>query len=198
MTNFVTERRQQLREDGLEALGVIVQAIQSHPGAGQVGKIVRFVAGCYNSSEYPFEIDLLRSLDTKLAAACVTYLAYDALGEEEIHHHIPSSGETVNRWFEEYGIKPVDPSIKGLDAKSEVVALTGKLVTYGHSTGYRDAHFVFDVTEVLGHEKRRIDVRVNSDDAATIRAHINYVHRTAWEGKGPIDLKEGEQRPKWL
>lgn len=32
----------------------------------------------------------------------------------------------------------------------------------------------------------------------TIRSHIDRVHRLAWEGKGPIDRKEGEQRPAWL
>ena len=177
---------------------MIVRAIQSHPGAGQIGKLVRFIAGCYNSTEYPFELDLLRSLDTKLAASCLTYLAYDALGEKEIHHHIPGGGETVNRWFEEYGLKPVDPSIKGLDSKHEVVALTGKLVTYGYSPGYRDVHLVLDVAEVLGHEKRRIDLRFNGEDAVTIHDQIEYMHRLAWDGKGPIDLKEGEQRPKWV
>ena len=198
MTDFVADRRQQLREDGLEALGVIVRTIQTHLGTGQVGRLVRFVAGCYNSSEYPFELDQLRGLDTKLAAACLTYLAYDALGEKEIHHHIPGGGETVNRWFEEYGLKPVDPSLKDLKATDRRVDVNAKLVTYGESPGYRSLTLVFDLEEFGGGETLRVDLNVSADDAVTIHHHIERVHRLAWGGKGPIDLKEGEQRPKWV
>lgn len=197
MTDFEKDRRQQLREDGLQALGEIVRAIKAHPGAGQVGKLVRFIAGCYNSSEYPFELDLLRALDTKLAANCLTYLAYDALGEKEIHHHIPGGGDTVNRWFEEYGIKPVEPQLKDLtrDARVDVNA---KLVTCGEAPGYRDVSLVFDVEQTGGGGKLRLDMNVSAEDSVKIRAHIDGVHRFAWEGKGPIDRKEGEARPKWL
>ena len=67
---FAEERRDQMREDALQALGVILKAIQSNPGTGQAGKLVRFVAGCYNAGQYPFELDLLRGLDTELAASC--------------------------------------------------------------------------------------------------------------------------------
>lgn len=198
MTDFVADRRKQLREDGLEALGVIVRTIQTHLGAGQVGRLVRFVAGCYNSSEYPFELDQLRGLDTKLAAACLTYLAYDALAEKEIHHHIPGGGETVNRWFEEYGLKPVDPHLKDLRAEDRRVDVNAKLVTYGESPGYRSVNLVFDVEEVGCSETVRLDLNIPTEDAVTIRTHIDRVHRLAWEGEGPIDRKAGEQRPKWL
>lgn len=190
--------RKQKREDGLEALGRIVQAIRSNPGTGQAGKLVRFVAGCYNSQDYPFELNLLRGLDTQLLASCLTYLAYDALGEKEIHHHIPGGGETVHQWCVEYGLRLADPSIKGLDASRESVELTGKLVTYGNAPGYRDVNLVFDVEEIVGKEKRRIDLRVMGDDAVKVHHHIEDVQRFAWEGKGPIDRREGEQRPSWL
>lgn len=198
MTDFVADRRDQLREDGLQALAVIVKAIQTHLGTGQVGRLVRFVAGCYNSSEYPFELDQLRGLDTKLVAACLTYLAYDALGEKEIHRHIVGGGDTVNAWFEEYGLKPVDPHLKDLRAQDRRIDVNAKLVTYGHAPGYRSMNLVFDVEELGGGETVRMDVNVSAEDSVTIRSHIDYVHRGAWEGKGPIDRKEGEQRPKWL
>ncbi len=198
MSGFVEDRRDQLREDGLEALSVIVRAIQSNPGTGQVGRLVRFVAGCYNSGEYPFELEQLRGLDTKLVAACLTYLAYDALAEKEIHHHIAGGGDTVNRWFEEYGIKPVDPNLKSLRAQDRRVDVNAKLVTYGHAPGYRSVNLVFDVEEVGGGDTVRLDLNVTAEDTASIRAHIDYVHRGAWEGKGPIDRKDGEPRPKWL
>lgn len=197
MTDFVADRREQLREDGLEALGVILRAVQSHPGTGQAGKLVRFIAGCYNSGEYPFELDLLRGLDTKLAAACLTYLAYDALGEKEIHHHVPGGGDTVNRWFEEYGLKPVAPRLKDL-TQDRRVDLNAKLVTYGNAPGYRSVNLVFDVEELGGGAKARLDFNVSAEDSAKIRVHIDDVHRFAWEGRGPIDRKDGELPPRWL
>lgn len=197
MTDFTAERRAQLREDGLQALGVIVKAIRSHPGTGQAGKLVRFVAGCYNAGEYPFELDLLRGLDTVLAASCLTYLAYDALGEKEIHHHIPGGGETVQGWLVEYGLRPVDRSLRELSSDQRV-DVNATLVTYGHAPGYRDLSLVFDVEPLGGGAKLRLDMHVGAKDGVTIRHHIQEVHRSAWEGKGPIDRGEGEQRPAWL
>jgi len=188
----------QLREDALEALGVILKAIQSNPGTGQAGKLVRFVAGCYNAGEYPFELDLLRALDTRLAASCLTYLAYDALGEKEIHHHIPGGGEVLHRWFEAYGLKAVEPRLKDLAEGDERIDLGAKLVTYGNAPGYRDVNLVFDVEDLGGGTQRRIELHVSADDAVKIRTHIDDAHRFAWQDKGPIDRKQGEQRPSWL
>jgi hypothetical protein len=196
MSDSVADRRDQLREDGLEALGVIVRAIQSNPGTGQVGKLVRFVAGCYNSAEYPFELDLLRALDTKLAASCLTYLAYDALGEKEIHHHLPGGDQTLHRWLEEYGLKPVAPTLEVLPA-DERIDLNAKLVTYGHAPGYRSVNLVFDVEGLDGRQRRRLDLQISARDGEKIRAHVEDVHRFAWRDKGPLDRAEGEQRPKW-
>lgn len=195
---FVQDRREQLREDALEALGVILKSIQSHPGTGQAGKLVRFIAGCYNSSDYPFELDLLRGLDTKLAASCLTYLAYDALGEKEIHHYVPGGGDFLNRWFEAYGLKPVPPRLQDLAPQDERIDLAAKLVTMGEAPGYRSVNLVFDVRDLGDKTERRIDLHVRAEDSVKIRAHIEDVHRFAWQGKGPIDRKDGEQRPEWL
>ena len=135
--------------------------------------------------------------NTSLAASCLTYLAYDALGEREIHHHIPGGDATVNGWFEAYGLKPVEPRLKDL-APDARIDLNAKLVTYGNAPGYRSVNLVFDVEEIGGGAKARLDLNVSADDSVRIRAHVDDVHRLAWNGKGPIDRKDGEQRPKWV
>lgn len=199
MNDFDAERRDQLREDALEALEVILKAIRSNPGTGQAVKLVRFVAGCYNAAAYPFELDLLRGLDTKLAASCLTYLAYDALGEKEIHHYVPGGGEFLQRWFEAYGLKAEAPRLNHLAPVDERIDLRAKLVTYGNAPGYRDVNLVFDVDDLGGGgSQRRIELHVSPEDAVKIRTHIDDVHRFAWRDKGPIDRKPGEQPPAWL
>lgn len=71
-------------------------------------------------------------------------------------------------------------------------------MTFGHAPGCRSVNLVLDVEELGGGEPVRMDVNVSADDSVTIRSHIDTVHRGAREGKGPIDRKDGEQRPKWL
>jgi hypothetical protein len=55
----------------LAGLAVIVAAIQAHPGTGQAGRLVQFLAAVYNGYAYPFDLSDLRTLDTKLANACL-------------------------------------------------------------------------------------------------------------------------------
>ena len=55
----------------------IVKAIEEHPGTGQAGRLVRFLAGVYNGGQFPFDLTDLRALDTELANACIDYLNYD-------------------------------------------------------------------------------------------------------------------------
>ena len=194
---FAKERRDQKREDALAALDVILRAIHSNPGTGRAGTLVRFIAGCYNSNDYPFELDLLRALDVQLAAACLTYLAYDALGEKEIHHHVPGGAEVLHRWFEAYGLERPAPKLDGLAPRDERIDLSATLVTYGNAPGYRDVTLVFDVEDLGGGTRRRIELHVSVDDSVKVRDHIDHVHRFAWSGSGPIDRREGEVRPKW-
>lgn len=197
MTDFSAEHRRQLREDGLEALAKIVKAIESNPGTGQAGKLVQFLAGCYNGNEYPFDLALLRGLDTALGVSCLTYLAYDALAEKEIHHHVPGGDATVHGWLERYGLKPVPPRLADLSREARV-DVNAKLVTYGHAPGYRSVNLVFDVEELRGGPTMRLDMNLSAADGVAIRNHVQEVHRSAWSGGAPIDAQPGERPPAWL
>jgi hypothetical protein len=96
-------------ERAITALQVIVTAIESHPGTGQVGRLVRFLAGLYNGSDYPFDLSDLRALDTRLANACLDYLNYDRLGISDLDKHVEGGGRRLLAWFEEYGIERIRP-----------------------------------------------------------------------------------------
>jgi hypothetical protein len=95
----------QITARAMEALGVIATAIRSHPGAGQTRRLVRFIAGCYNGSDYPFDLTDLRALDSPLVRACLDYLDYDRLSIEEIHHHLPGGEQTLHQWLRDYEIR---------------------------------------------------------------------------------------------
>jgi hypothetical protein len=89
-----------------EALQIIETAIGNNPTSGQAGRLVRFLAGLYNGSDYPFDLTDLRALDTRLANACLDYLNYDRLGKREVHRHLTGGDRRLHQWLEDYGIKP--------------------------------------------------------------------------------------------
>jgi hypothetical protein len=92
---------------GLEGLQVILAAIRSNPGTGQVGRLVRFLAGLYNGWDYPFDLSDLRPLDANLANACLDYLNYDRLGICDLDTHLEGGGRELQAWLRDYGITPL-------------------------------------------------------------------------------------------
>ena len=88
------------------ALRAIEKAIREHPTSGQAGRLVRFLAGVYCGSDYPFDLTDLRALDTELANACLDYLSYDRLGKREVHHHLSGGDRELQEWLRDYGIEP--------------------------------------------------------------------------------------------
>jgi hypothetical protein len=86
------------------ALPIIENAIRR--GGGQSVSLVRFLAALYNGHEYTFDLIDLRALDTKLANACLDYLSYDRLGQQEVHHHLSGGAQELHGWIERYGIQP--------------------------------------------------------------------------------------------
>ncbi|MGH8325245.1 MAG: DUF7673 family protein, partial [Steroidobacteraceae bacterium] len=64
----------------------IEKAIRQNPTSGQARRLLHFLAGCYNGTEYPFDLTDLRALDSELASACLDYLNYDRLAKREVHH----------------------------------------------------------------------------------------------------------------
>jgi hypothetical protein len=97
---------QSIMDRAQEALQIIEAAIGNNPTSGQAGRLVRFLAGLYNGSDYPFDLTDLRVLDTRLANACLDYLNYDRLGKREVHSHLTGGDRRLHQWLEDYGIKP--------------------------------------------------------------------------------------------
>jgi hypothetical protein len=97
---------QSIMDRAQEALQIIETAIGNNPTSGQAGRLVRFLAGLYNGSDYPFDLTDLRALDTRLANACLDYLNYDRLGKREVHRHLTGGDRRLHQWLEDYGIKP--------------------------------------------------------------------------------------------
>lgn len=88
------------------ALETLETAIREHPTTGQAGRLVRFLAGVYNGSDFPFDLTELRALDTELANACLDYLNYDRLGKREVHHHLAGGDRELQGWMKDYRIEP--------------------------------------------------------------------------------------------
>ena len=97
---------QSIMDRAQEALVTIETAIGNNPTSGQARRLVRFLAGVYNGSDYPFDLTDLRALDTRLANACLDYLNYDRLGKREVHRHLVGGEERLHQWLADYGIKP--------------------------------------------------------------------------------------------
>jgi hypothetical protein len=105
-TEVLENDTQLIMDRAQEALQIIETAIGNNPTSGQAGRLVRFLAGVYNGSDYPFDLTDLRVLDTRLANACLDYLNYDRLGKREVHHHLTGGDRRLHQWLEDYGIKP--------------------------------------------------------------------------------------------
>jgi len=105
-TEVLENDTQAIMDRAQEALQIIETAIGNNPTSGQARRLVGFLAGVYNGSDYPFDLTDLRTLDTRLANACVDYLNYDRLGKREVHHHLAGGDRRLHQWLEDYGIKP--------------------------------------------------------------------------------------------
>ncbi len=105
-TEVLENDTQSIMDRAQEALRIIETAIGNNPTSGQAGRLVRFLAGLYNGSDYPFDLTDLRALDTRLANACLDYLNYDRLGKREVHRHLTGGDRRLHQWLEDYGIKP--------------------------------------------------------------------------------------------
>lgn len=74
------------------------------------------------------------------------------------------------------------------------------LVTYGNAPGYRSCNLVVDVEPLRSERKIRLSLHFRTDDSLEILRHLLDINRFVWRagGNGPIDVREGEQRPRWL
>jgi hypothetical protein len=97
-------RVEAVMERARTALQIIETAIRQ--GGGQARPLVQFLAALYNGHDYVFDLTELRALDTVLANACLDYLNYDRLGQQEVHHHLSGGDRELKGWIECHGIEP--------------------------------------------------------------------------------------------
>lgn len=95
-----------IRVRGRAALQTLETAVHEHPTAAQARRVVRFLAGIYNGSDYPFDLTHLRALDRELANACLEYLNYDRLGKRKVQLHLSGGERALQGWLRDYGIEP--------------------------------------------------------------------------------------------
>ena len=103
-TEALAHGEAQIIARAMDALKVIEKAIRENPGTGQANRLIRFVAGVYNGSDFPFDLTDLRALDTRLANACLDYLNYDRLGKREVHHHLSGGDRELHAWMRSAGV----------------------------------------------------------------------------------------------
>lgn len=96
--------RERGSDAGVVALETIIAAIRQHPGTGQVKRLLRFLAGLYNSYDFPFALHELRGIDRALSDACLAVLAEDVKGIAEIHRWGVITGKELEALFTDYGL----------------------------------------------------------------------------------------------
>ncbi len=77
---------------------MILESVRSNCG-GQFACLVRVLARLYLQYDCPFELTDLRTLDTRLANACLDYLNYDRLGICDLDRHLADGGREVEGWI---------------------------------------------------------------------------------------------------
>jgi hypothetical protein len=125
--NTAAEDLNEIMERARTALQLITTAIEKNPGTGQSRRLVRFLAGVYNGSDFPFDLTDLRAMDINLASACIDYLNYDRLAKAEVHTHLPGGGKQMQSILHDAGVQP-NPRFSGDDAhQSRLFALAERL-----------------------------------------------------------------------
>lgn len=91
-----------------------------------------------------------------------------------------------------------ETALARISSPSDEIELRAKLITYGHAPGYRDTSLTFDVQRFGAPTAYRICIRLTPSDGESVVRNILEVHRWAWRNGRPLDIQEGEQRPRWI
>lgn len=80
-----------VREAGIEALQRLLKVALGD--TGQSGVAARFLLGLYNGSDFKFDLNELRYLDSNLVEDCLALLRMDSNPEKEVHQYIENGQE---------------------------------------------------------------------------------------------------------
>jgi hypothetical protein len=91
---------------GVAALHRLLDRVKQHWHTGQARRIVNFLAGLYNGTDFPFDLTELRGVDRDIAADALAVLRLDTLGQREVHRYVENGDAIWRDLIEDYGLKP--------------------------------------------------------------------------------------------
>jgi hypothetical protein len=91
---------------GIAALHRLLDRVKQHWHTGQSRRIVNFLAGLYNGTDFPFDLTELRSVDRDIAADALAVLRLDSLGQREVHHYVENGDALWRELIEDYSLTP--------------------------------------------------------------------------------------------
>jgi hypothetical protein len=83
----------------------LCERVHVHGHTGQSRRIVVFLAGLYNGQDYPFDLTELRAVDRDIAEDCLSLLALDTRGIQEVRY-IEDGGAVWEAMIKDYGLRP--------------------------------------------------------------------------------------------
>ncbi|QRF63233.1 hypothetical protein [Variovorax paradoxus] len=176
--------------------------------AGQSRYVARFLLSLYNGERFPLDLKDLRAIDDALFEDCIAVLRMDArVARQELHLYIKDGGPGFEKLANFWGIEDIERV--RLDARRAMLpegapaplhdggTFPATLLSYGNAPGYRD----LSVRARFGEQGNTYaELRISPADSEALMLQIAYVHMLAWRSseRGPLDVKEGEKRPRWL
>jgi hypothetical protein len=189
------EIRAQDRDAGLDSLAQLLGIAERD--TGQSGIVARFLAGLYNGERYRFDLTELRALDDDLFEHCLAVLRLDHRPAVEVHRYFPDGGE---RWQKMIAAWQLDTPPTPEPDPEPGARYQARYVTTAHAPGYRDATLIVSLGEA--DRERPIELHFSAEDSESIARELLDIHRAAWTPRAhrakPIDVRDGEHRPRWL
>jgi hypothetical protein len=91
---------------GIAALHRLLERVKTHWHTGQFRRIVTFLAGLYNGTDYPFDLTEFRGVDRDIAADCFAVLKLDSLGHKKVHRYVDNGDAIWRDLIKDYALTP--------------------------------------------------------------------------------------------
>ena len=83
-------------EQGEPALHRLIKIANQDTGQSIV--VRKFLLGCYNGSNHPFDLTDFRGLDLSIFQDCLAVLSMDWGLKKEVHQYVPDGGKLFQSW----------------------------------------------------------------------------------------------------
>lgn len=170
--------------------------------------VASFLLGLYNGIRFPFDMTDLRAVSGELFEDCMTVLRMDArITRQEVHLYLTEGSAKFEALAKDWGIEDMLKIREDAKRASqpegtpaplhEGGTFVAKLRTASDAPGCRDVWVYIGVGEKSNTE---VELMFTPSESESLMLHIARVHAFTWRdgGRGPLDKKQGEQRPLWL